>query len=254
MAQQARHDALRDAALAKAHRELAAGVALAQQDPRRPRCHFRPPCHWMNDPNGTCYQDGKYHVFYQLNPSGESWGNMHWGHATSSDGVFWHHEPVALWPSLENPHDSTDRGRETHCFSGSIFNGSVFSDGGRVGTHCNKPSTLQFPRERQLQSRHYHSRPDRGQLQNVCLNLLLMHALTINVGEHADRPKAIYTKVNTAEDYKPGGRHELWLATAEDRAMRRCEQRNNFQRFFSLIHLNMARGGYHYISHPVVCC
>eukprot|EP01045_Picozoa_sp_COSAG04_P035473 COSAG04_NODE_8203_length_1007_cov_1.651982_2_plen_65_part_01 len=53
---------------------------------------------WMNDPNGTCYQDGVYHCFYQHNPSAETWGNLHWGHATSSDGVFWSHQPIGLWP------------------------------------------------------------------------------------------------------------------------------------------------------------
>jgi sucrose-6-phosphate hydrolase SacC (GH32 family) len=48
----------------------------------------------MNDPNGCCYHDGQYHVFYQHNPSSEMWGNLHWGHATSGDGVFWRHADV----------------------------------------------------------------------------------------------------------------------------------------------------------------
>ena len=41
-------------------------VALA--DPTRPVYHFLPPARWMNDPNGAFYQDGWYHLFYQLIP------------------------------------------------------------------------------------------------------------------------------------------------------------------------------------------
>jgi hypothetical protein len=47
------------------------------------------------------------------------------------------HEPIALWPSLENPHDPTNV--ETHCFSGCIFNGAVSSEGGWNGAHADRP-------------------------------------------------------------------------------------------------------------------
>ncbi|MEG0253154.1 MAG: GH32 C-terminal domain-containing protein [Muribaculaceae bacterium] len=64
----------------------------------RPSYHFTPLYGWMNDPNGMVYKDGIYHLFYQYNPFGSMWGNMNWGHATSTDLVTWKHFPVAIEP------------------------------------------------------------------------------------------------------------------------------------------------------------
>jgi sucrose-6-phosphate hydrolase SacC (GH32 family) len=60
--------------------------------------HYTPNQHWMNDPNGLILLEGTYHLFYQYNPLGDSWGNMSWGHATSRDLVTWQEQPVALHP------------------------------------------------------------------------------------------------------------------------------------------------------------
>ena len=82
----------------------------------RPVYHHTPLYGWMNDPNGMFYKDGVWHLYYQWNPYGSQWENMHWGHSTSTDLIHWEHQPMALEPD----------------WLGSIFSGSCVTKGDEV--------------------------------------------------------------------------------------------------------------------------
>jgi hypothetical protein len=92
-----------DPVIERAVRSLQAASWLVQNDPTRPVYHFRPPAQWMNDPCGGLHHKGYYHLFYQLNPHGDRWATIHWGHARSKDLVYWEHLPPAIAPAVATP-------------------------------------------------------------------------------------------------------------------------------------------------------
>jgi fructan beta-fructosidase len=98
----------------------AAAASPAPASTWQPRIHFFSPPNWINDPNGPIFLNGQYHIFFQLNPFGDQWGHMSWGHAVSPDLTHWKQLPVAL--SEEN--------------GTAIFSGSVVEDRDNTAGLC----------------------------------------------------------------------------------------------------------------------
>ena len=68
-------------------------------DKHRPYYHFISPEGKLNDPNGLCFWNGKWHLFYQAYPPEDP--RQHWGHAVSSDLINWRDLPYAIYPGIE---------------------------------------------------------------------------------------------------------------------------------------------------------
>ena len=77
-------------------------------DPYRPVYHYVNPEGGLNDPNGLCFWQGRWHLFYQAYPPEDT--RQHWGHAVSDDLVHWRDLPYAIYP---NP--------EEKCYSGATL-------------------------------------------------------------------------------------------------------------------------------------
>ena len=92
--------------------ELADTFDTTNREKFRPLYHHTPAYGWMNDPNGMFYLDGTWHLYFQHNPYGSTWGNMTWGHSTSTDLVHWQYEGTPILPDAH----------------GTIFSGSCVID------------------------------------------------------------------------------------------------------------------------------
>jgi Beta-fructosidases (levanase/invertase) len=68
-----------------------------KNDPYYPNYHFANSFGYLNDPNGPCYWNGQWHLFFQQ----VSDGTIVWGHAVSRDLIKWQELPFAIYPDTE---------------------------------------------------------------------------------------------------------------------------------------------------------
>ena len=90
------------------------GMDSLYKESNRPQVHFTARRGWINDPNGLVYHNGEYHLYFQHNPYGWPWGNMHWGHAVSKDLLHWQELNEAIFPM-----PTMEGNRQDAAFSGS---------------------------------------------------------------------------------------------------------------------------------------
>ena len=79
--------------------DIALDASVYDGDRYRPQYHALPPAVWMNEPHSPFYYKGKYHVFYQHNPSGPYWSQIRWGHLVSDDMIHWEYVKDAVVPT-----------------------------------------------------------------------------------------------------------------------------------------------------------
>uniref|UniRef100_A0A2N9GNT6 Glycosyl hydrolase family 32 N-terminal domain-containing protein n=1 Tax=Fagus sylvatica TaxID=28930 RepID=A0A2N9GNT6_FAGSY len=152
------------------YRNLQDSQSTSDKQPYRTSYHFQPPKNWMNAlttcfldlvfVNVTCcdgeldkwvsldtqilmdqcYMGEIYHLFYQYNPKGAVWGNIVWGHSTSTDLVNWTPHEAAIYPS--QPSDING------CWSGSttiLPEGSTRQFQDTFGSIKSKKQLVQWP-------------------------------------------------------------------------------------------------------------
>ena len=69
---------------------------MRNSGPYAQQFHITPEKGLLNDPNGLCYFQGYYHVFYQYNPYQTNHDTKYWGHVRSKDLIHWEQLPIAL--------------------------------------------------------------------------------------------------------------------------------------------------------------
>lgn len=73
--------------------------------------HFEMPKGLVNDPNGLCYHQGKYQIFFQWNPFGCEHKHKHWTYTQTTNFINYTKPQIALAP--------VDKFDKDGCYSGS---------------------------------------------------------------------------------------------------------------------------------------
>ena len=94
-------------------------IAKIGADKTRLALHLTPPVGWLNDPNGLCFSNGYYHVFFQYSPEDVNGGRKYWGHYRSADLIDWEYLGVAIRPDTEFDRDG-------------VYSGSAVAEDGAI--------------------------------------------------------------------------------------------------------------------------
>ncbi|TKX30508.1 glycosyl hydrolase family 32 [Campylobacter estrildidarum] len=85
----------------------------AKNDKYRLNYHLMPPIGWLNDPNGLCYYNNEYNIFFQYSPFEVNGELKFWGHYKTKDLINYRYIGVSVYP---------DEKYDCHgAFSGSAF-------------------------------------------------------------------------------------------------------------------------------------
>lgn len=95
------------------------GMARVAGEAHRTHFHIMPPVGWLNDPNGLCYFQDTYHIFFQYSPSSPNGGLKFWGHYTSKDLIHFRYEGISILPDQSYDRDG-------------VYSGSAISQEGKL--------------------------------------------------------------------------------------------------------------------------
>ena len=82
--------------------------------------HILPPKGWLNDPNGSTYYKGEYHIWFQYSPETPLGGQKYWGHYTSKDMVHFTYQGISLSPDQPFDKDGVYSGTAWTASDGSL--------------------------------------------------------------------------------------------------------------------------------------
>jgi sucrose-6-phosphate hydrolase SacC (GH32 family) len=114
-------------------------------DRHRPQYHLIPDSGWMNEPHAPLYYQGQYHLFFQKNPFGPFWHQIHWGHWVSPDMVRWRELPMALVPENDGlAPDAIWSGSAAYAANGTPV---LFFTAGNDAAHPNQRTGMATPHD-----------------------------------------------------------------------------------------------------------
>lgn len=104
----------------------------------RQQYHIEPDRGLLNDPNGLCWFNGKYHIFFQWNRFAKDHSYKEWGLFTSKDLIHWGFEESAILPDQVYDKNGVYSG-SGYVIGGSLYlfyTGNSRTDGQRKSSQC----------------------------------------------------------------------------------------------------------------------